>query len=140
MIFSEAERNYLKTQQLGRMATVSRDGAPEVKAIGFTFDPETGTIDTGGPGLSSTKRWRNLQHNPLVSFIVDDMTPDEPGEVAPGWGRGVEIRGRVELLDDHEPPMAPDFFSREVIRIHPTRVVSWHLDAARPEIAARDVR
>jgi pyridoxamine 5'-phosphate oxidase family protein len=62
--------------------------------------------------------------------VVDDMTPDEPSAVKPGGGRGVEIRGHAELIADHEPPAYgdPSFFSNEVIRIHPRRVLSWHLD------------
>ncbi len=106
--------------------------------MGFRLGDD-GTIDIGGPELSASQKWRNAEADPRVAFVVDDMTPDEPGEVKPGWGRGVEIRGRAEVLTGQEPPLAPDFFSREIIRIHPRRVVSWHIDPDRPALNARDI-
>ncbi|HVW41621.1 MAG TPA: PPOX class F420-dependent oxidoreductase [Amycolatopsis sp.] len=126
MVFKDYEIAYLRTQQLGRLGTIGPDG-PQVRPTGF-FLNEDGTIDIGGPENAKSQKWRNLVRNPAVSFVVDDMTPDEPGAVRPGWGRGVEIRGQAELLTDHEPPYGGGFFSREVIRIHPRRVNSWHLD------------
>ncbi|MDF3291200.1 MULTISPECIES: PPOX class F420-dependent oxidoreductase [Streptomyces] len=128
MVFTEAERAYLAGQGLGRLATVGRDGGPQVRPVGFRCNTD-GTVDIGGPRLSSSQKWRNAQANPHVAFVVDDMTPDEPGAVKPGWGRGVEIRGRAELLTGVEPPLAPDFFSDEIIRVHPERVISWHINS-----------
>lgn len=132
MIFTEREADYLNSQRIGRLATVGAGDAPQVRPLGFTLN-EDGTIDIGGPRLSKSLKWRNIQQNPAVSFVVDDMTPDRPGEVKPGWGRGVEIRGHAELLTGHEPPPNgdPAFFSDEIIRIHPRRIVSWHLDPER---------
>lgn len=126
MVFTDNEIAYLRTQQLGRLGTIGPDG-PQVRPTGF-FLNDDGTIDIGGPANGTSQKWRNLEKNPAVSFVVDDMTPDEPGAVRPGWGRGIEIRGKAELLTDHEPPYGGSFFSREVIRIHPQRVNSWHLD------------
>ncbi|MQA08504.1 MAG: PPOX class F420-dependent oxidoreductase [Pseudonocardiaceae bacterium] len=140
MTFTDAERAYLTSQHIGRLATVGPDGMPQVRPVGFRFDPERGTIDIGGPRLSSSQKWRNLLADPRAALVVDDMTPkDEPGAVKPGWGRGVEIRGPAELLTDHEPPHGHGFFSNEVIRIHPQRVISWHIDAARPDVQGRNV-
>ena len=127
MVFTGYEVAYLRTQQLGRLGTIGPDG-PQVRPTGFALNDD-GTIDIAGPDNANSQKWRNLEKNPAVSFVVDDMTPDEPGAVRPGWGRGIEIRGRAELLTDHEPPYGGSHFSREVIRIHPHRVNSWHLDA-----------
>ncbi|HJQ46052.1 MAG TPA: PPOX class F420-dependent oxidoreductase [Amycolatopsis sp.] len=126
MIFTERELVYLRSQHLGRLGTIGPAG-PQVRPTGFVLNDD-GTIDIGGPENAKSQKWRNLQKNPAVSFLVDDMTPDEPGEVRPGWGRGIEIRGHAELLTDHDPPYGGSWFSREVIRIHPRRVNSWHLD------------
>jgi pyridoxamine 5'-phosphate oxidase family protein len=128
MVFTDKEFAYLKTQGLGRLATIGPDGVPQVRPLGFRVNDD-GTIDLGGPALSASQKWRNLEAHPELSFVVDDMTPDEPGEVKPGWGRGVEIRGHAELITDHAPPFGTGFFSNEVIRIHPRRILSWHLDA-----------
>ncbi|GCE01920.1 PPOX class F420-dependent oxidoreductase [Embleya hyalina] len=125
--YTKIERAYLIGQSLGRLATVGPQGAPHVRPVGFRLNDD-GTIDIGGPNLSNSQRWRNVERNPGVSFVVDDMTPDEPGAYRPGWGRGVEVRGRVELLRDHEPPLPLDFFSNEVMRIHPERIMGWNLE------------
>jgi pyridoxamine 5'-phosphate oxidase family protein len=51
-----------------------------------------------------------------------------------GIGRGVHLRGWAEALIGEEPPgIAPrEFFSQEVIRIHPERALGWHIDPERP--------
>lgn len=126
-IFTGAERDYLGGQGLGRLATVGADGVPQVRPVGFRVNDD-GTIDIGGPNLRSSQKARNIAVRPMVSFVVDDMTPDEPGAVKPGWGRGVEVRGRAELITLDAPIAAPDFFSNDTIRIYPERVNSWHLD------------
>ncbi|MEU4550393.1 PPOX class F420-dependent oxidoreductase [Nonomuraea dietziae] len=134
-IFTDAERDYLHTQLLGRLATIGPDGTPHLRPLGFRLNSD-GTIDLGGPWVARTQRYRNVQKNPRVSFIVDDMTPDGPEAIKPGMGRGVEIRGRAETLCVDDPPAhsAPD-----IIRVHPERVLSWHIDPAEPDGSSRDV-
>lgn len=137
MTFTAAERTYLTSQSLGRLATVTADGRPQLVPVGFRVNDD-GTIDIGGPSPSA-QRYRNVRGNPNVSLVVDDMTPDDPAEVKPGWGRGVEIRGVGEILDVDTPPVAPDWFAHTIIRIHPRRIRSWHIDPANPDGVARDV-
>ena len=43
--------------------------------------------------------------------------------------RGIEIRGTAEALTDAEPPLP--YFSREIIRISPNKIISWGLDGPR---------
>ena len=138
MTFTDAERAYLSAQPLGRLATVGADGTPAVRPLGFRLN-EDGTIDTGGPDLRATLRCRNVVARPRVSFVVDDMTPARPDAVKPGMGRGVEVRGWVEITEVEVPPVAPEWFGREVMRIHPRRVLSWHIDPDRPDGESRDV-
>ncbi|WP_034485290.1 PPOX class F420-dependent oxidoreductase [Actinomadura oligospora] len=136
--FSESERAYLATQRLGRLATVAPDGTPSVRPVGFRLN-EDGTIDIGGPDNAASFKYRNAKAHPAVSFLVDDMTsPDDPDAVRPGWGRGVEIRGRAEPIKG-EMHIGKGFFSDDLIRIHPTRVVSWHIDPDAPNGSARPV-
>ncbi|MET9624030.1 PPOX class F420-dependent oxidoreductase [Streptomyces sp. NPDC006464] len=117
--FSDAERAYLGTQRLGRMATVDGEGRPQANPVGF-FPQEDGTVLVGGMAMGKSKKWRNLQGNPQVALVVDDLASVRPWRV-----RGVEIRGEAELLvGPHE--LGPHF-SEEVIRIHPLRVHSWGL-------------
>ena len=138
MTLTPAERAYLSGQMLGRLATVDPRGAPQVRPLGFRLNADD-TIDLGGPTMTSTQRYRNVLGNPLVSFVVDDMTPDEPGAVKPGMGRGVEVRGRAEATTVEVPPVNARWFSNDIIRIHPVRVVSWHIDPERPDGEARSV-
>ena len=67
------------------------------------------------------------------------MTPDEPGAIKPGMGRGIEIRGVAQLLTVNEPPVNPACFSHDIIRIHPQRIVSWRIDPFNPDGEARDI-
>jgi pyridoxamine 5'-phosphate oxidase family protein len=138
MIFTEAERAYLAHQPLGRLATVDGDGTPAVRPLGFRLN-EDGTIDTGAPALRSTLRYRNVTARPKVGFVVDDMTPDEPGAIKPGMGRGVEVRGWVEITEVAVPPVAPEWFGHEILRLHPTRVLSWHIDPDNPDGESRTI-
>ncbi|WP_405015039.1 PPOX class F420-dependent oxidoreductase [Kitasatospora sp. NBC_01539] len=137
MVFTPEELHYLAGQRLGRLATVGPGGEPQVRPVGFRLN-EDGTVDIGGPKMTASRKYRNVVRVPHVSFLVDDMTSaDDPDAVAPGWGRGVEIRGHVELLTVEVPPVAPGFFSHEIIRVHPDRIISWNL--AEKGSTARDI-
>ncbi|MGP4008392.1 PPOX class F420-dependent oxidoreductase [Streptomyces sp. 4N124] len=120
--FTEAERAYLKTQRLGRLATVDPHGQPQANPVGI-FPQDDGTILIGGRAMGSTKKWRNLQKNPKVALVVDDMISARPWRV-----RGVDIRGEAELLVG--PHDLGPHFSEEVIRIVPRRIHSWGLEEA----------
>lgn len=103
--------------------------------MGFRLNAD-GSIDIGGPDMARSRKYLNARDRPDVSVLVDDLAPaDDP--VAGGWGRGVEIRGRAEVLAVDVPPVAPDRFSRDIIRVRPRRVVTWNLEA--PGSAARTV-
>jgi pyridoxamine 5'-phosphate oxidase family protein len=118
--FSEAERAYLRSQRLGRLATVDPQGQPQANPVGF-FPQDDGTILVGGYQMGRSKKWRNLQKNPKVALVVDDIVSLRPWKV-----RGLDIRGEAELLvGAHE--LGPHF-SEEVIRIHPRRIHSWGLE------------
>jgi pyridoxamine 5'-phosphate oxidase family protein len=127
------ESAYLAAHQLGRLATIGPDGSPHVVPVSYRFNPDA-TIDIGGPNLGTSQKYRNAQREPRVAFVVDDTTPDDEPIFRPKVGRGIHIRGRAEALADHDPPglASPGLFSREIIRIHPEQVVSWHIDPSRP--------
>ncbi|HEU4946887.1 MAG TPA: PPOX class F420-dependent oxidoreductase [Kribbella sp.] len=119
-IFSAAELAYLAEQKLGRLATKVPDGTLQNNPVGYFVDAERGLIDIGGHGMGATRKFGNVQADPQVSLVVDDLSTEH------GWVvRGIEIRGRAEAIADVEPP-APGY-SREIIRIHPERIRSWGL-------------
>ncbi|MFB4264591.1 PPOX class F420-dependent oxidoreductase [Nonomuraea sp. GTA35] len=122
MIFTSAELDYLSGQRLGRLATVAPDGQVQNNPVGFFV--QDGTIVIGGQALGASKKFRNIQRGSTVSFVVDDLASVDP------WvARGIEIRGTAVALTDAEPPVP--FFSREVIRLAPSKIISWGLDGTR---------
>jgi pyridoxamine 5'-phosphate oxidase family protein len=115
--FTAAEIEYLAGQRLGRLATVGPDGAPHVVPVGFRYNPETDTIDIGGHNMGRSKKWRDIGREPRVAFVVDDVLP-------PWRPRLIEIRGRATRLGVGGAGMVPGF-ADELIRIAPSRIVSW---------------
>ena len=120
-VFTPTEIDYLKDQRLGRLATVGLDGGPHVVPVGFRYNPEEDTIDIGGHGFAKSKKFRDVQHEPRVAFVVDDLESVNPWKV-----RGIEIRGRAEILEAGQT-IRPNF-DPEMIRIRPERVASWGMD------------
>ena len=131
MTLTDSELAYLSTQRLGRLATVAPDGSPQNNPVGFHYNPRTETIDIYGLNMGATRKFRNVRSNPNVALVVDDLASVEPWQV-----RGVEIRGNAEALTGEAPPTAS--LSREIIRIHPRRVISWNIDPDQPDRSARD--
>jgi pyridoxamine 5'-phosphate oxidase family protein len=82
--FTQKEIEYLRGQPLGRLATVGPDGSPHIVPVGFRLDPEAETIQIGGHGLSSSKKWRDLHTNPQTAIAVDDLASVDP-LFGPGW-------------------------------------------------------
>jgi len=122
---TEAERAYLQSQPLARLATVDGAGAPQNNPVGVFLDEETGDIIIGGHAMGASRKFRNVQRNGQVALVIDDLVSRDPWTV-----RGLEIRGTAVALEDVDPPVP--FMSREVIRITPTWVTSWGVDPEAP--------
>lgn len=118
--FTRAEIEYMNGQQLGRLATVNREGEPHVVPTGFRYNPELDTIDIGGHNLAASKKFRDAARTGKAAFVVDDVLP-------PWQARGIEVRGRAEVFSEGGEGVNPDF-DAELIRIHPSRIVGWGID------------
>jgi pyridoxamine 5'-phosphate oxidase family protein len=129
--FSEEELKYLRTQRLGRLATVNERGEPQVAAVGFRYNPELDTIDIGGRDMANTQKFRNIARNGLVSFLVDDVLP-------PWKTRSLEIRGSAEALPEGGQTVA-SFMSPALIRITPRRIIFWDATNDPPTGSRRNV-
>ena len=46
--FTDIELEYLKTQRLGRLATVNKNGEPQIAPVTFRYNAELDAIDIGG--------------------------------------------------------------------------------------------
>jgi pyridoxamine 5'-phosphate oxidase family protein len=133
MTFTEAEVQFLERQSRGHFATVGPTGIPQIKPLGFAYNPVLGSIDLTGFNMAASAKYRNVQHNPKVAFVVDEVTQE-------GSMEGVhflEVRGVAETaLGAHDPQghLAP-----EIIRVHPRRIVSFNVDPEHPGFDARDI-
>jgi pyridoxamine 5'-phosphate oxidase family protein len=121
--FTQAEIDYLQSQRLGRLATVGPDGQPHVVPVGFRYNPELDTIDIGGHDFAKRKKYRDVQRNPRVAFVVDDLA-----SVSPWRPRMLEIRGTAEVLGSGGEQVIPGF-DREMFRIRPHRIVSIGIES-----------
>ncbi len=94
------ELEFLRSQRLGRFATVGPSGWPHVVPVMYTMNDD-GSLDFDVDGV----KLRNLNAEPRAAMVVDAMGPR----------RGVAIQGRVSLI-------AP-----ERARLDPVRHFSWGL-------------
>jgi pyridoxamine 5'-phosphate oxidase family protein len=100
MLFTPNEIEFLRSQRIGRFATVSPTGWPHVMPVMYSVDDE-GALEFDVDGV----KLRNLQAEPRAAMVVDAMGPK----------RGVSIQGRASLI-------AP-----ERARLDPVRKFSWGL-------------
>ena len=94
MTFKPHEIDFLRQADLGRLATVQRDGTPQNSPVGFAYNDQLGTIDIAGYRMSQSQKFRNIAHNNKVAFVVDDITSRDPWRV-----RCLEIRGTAEQAE-----------------------------------------
>jgi len=118
--FTEKEIEYLQGQRLGRLATVNETGEPHVVPTSFRHNTELDTIDIGGLNIAATKKYRDAAKQGRAALVVDDVLP-------PWQPRGIEIRGRAEVVPTGGKEIM-EHFAPEIIRIYPTRIISWGLE------------
>ena len=91
-MFSEQEIAYLKTQPLARIATVSKEWQTDVAPVCFDFDGAyfyVGRVEN----LSKTHKFKNVQDNPKVALVIDDLESLEPFRP-----RGIKIHGLADIV------------------------------------------
>jgi len=134
-IFSQKELEYLREQQVGRLATVSRDQFPHVTPVAYATDGERLYLNI----KYDSKKARNIRENPRVSFVVDDFLSWEKI-------RGVLVSGKAELISrgklhqigrdliyqkypkyQESYPIEEGGWSEYILVITPTKVISWGL-------------
>jgi pyridoxamine 5'-phosphate oxidase family protein len=116
-VFTKTELAYLDGgRQLGRIATVGRDGTPHVVPVGWIYNAARDTIDIGGRELQKTKKFRDVTRTGRAAIVIDDIESVDPWRT-----RAIEVRGAGEAIPLPTP----------LIRIHPERIVSWGLGEGR---------
>lgn len=122
-VFTGKEVEYLRSQKLGRLATVDADGELHVVPVGFHYDETDGTIVIGGPILRQTRKYRDAVERKIVAFVVDDVPP-------PWQPRGIEVRGEAHASNEGGRMIHPEF-PPECLRITPQKILSWGVDGPR---------
>jgi pyridoxamine 5'-phosphate oxidase family protein len=133
-IFTSKEIEYLQSQRLGRLATVNPAGKPQVTPVGFHYNPELDVIEIGGHAVSQTQKFRNIQKNPYVAFVIDDVLP-------PWRPRGIEIRGTAQTLLTGGKAVFGQRYEADdaLIRITPEQIIGWGLEDGAREANNRKV-
>ena len=122
--FTSAEVEYLRSQPLMRFASASLDGRPDVAPVVFELDGDD--ILTAGFNITHTVRYRNIQSNPRVSVVVDDLASVNP------WSpRGIKIIGTAMIEESDGSPR---------FRISPTVIISWAINDTTPGIPKMERR
>ncbi|MFF1615571.1 PPOX class F420-dependent oxidoreductase [Amycolatopsis sp. NPDC058278] len=98
-MFTDKETRYLADQPLCRVATARPEGTLQVSPIGFTYNPDTQTIDLMGLNLRKSRRFRNVADNGRIALVIDDVPSTNPWRV-----RSLEIRGHADALTNVETP------------------------------------
>jgi pyridoxamine 5'-phosphate oxidase family protein len=98
--FSDAELEFLRSQRIGRFATVGPTGWPHVVPVMYAVD-DSGSLEFDVDGV----KLRNLTAGPRSAMVVDAMGPK----------RGVSIQGFARLV------------SPDRARLEPVRKFSWGL-------------
>jgi len=123
-VFTVPELDYLTSQPLMRFASASASGRPDVAPVVFEIDGSD--IVTAGFDITHTVRYKNIQLNPRVSVVVDDLASVNP------WSpRGIKIIGTAVIEDVDGSPR---------FRISPEVIVSWAINDTTPGIPKMERR
>jgi pyridoxamine 5'-phosphate oxidase family protein len=81
--FTSSELDFLRSQRIGRLATVGTTGWPHVVPVMYSLEA-SGAFEFDVDGV----KLRNLTAEPRAAMVVDAMGPK----------RGVAVQGRAELI------------------------------------------
>ena len=131
-MLSGAERRFVESMRVARLATADANGAPHVVPVCYALlgDHLYVTIDEKPKrsDVRAMKRLRNIAENPRVAVVIDRYDED--------WSRlaWVMLRGRAEILDDGDEHDHAQAGLRErypqyrTMRIEPLPVIALRID------------
>ena len=131
-MLSGAERRFVESMRIARLATADANGAPHVVPVCYALagDNLYVTIDEKPKrsDVRAMKRLRNIVQNPEVAVVVDRYDED--------WSRlaWVMLRGRAEILDagdEHDRAQAAlreRYPQYRAMRIEPLPVIALRID------------
>ena len=127
--FTAKEAAFLKSNEVCRLATASKDAKPQVTPVMYAMDGAAFVIavDYG------TKKLKNVEVNPNVALVVDRLRPTRAVTVEGTCRvheRGAEYRRLLQLL-----MVRFEFYRKNpwgegespIFRVTPQKAVSWGL-------------
>jgi len=86
--FTKTEERFLKSNEIGRLATISSNGSPHVVPVSYLFDDNAFLIAVD----YDTRKLRNLRRNSRTALVVDTLRPN----------RGILVQGIAKLVERGE--------------------------------------
>jgi len=128
-LFTEKENEYIRSQRLARIATVSSVSSsdissiqPDVVPVGFDFDGEYFYV--GGINILKSTKYKNILTNNKVALVIDDLKTINPWDP-----RGIRIYGTADTVDRKEGYMSnTNHPQSRYIRIKPAKKWSWGIE------------
>jgi PPOX class probable F420-dependent enzyme len=125
--FTPKEEAFLKSSELCRLATASKDGRPQVTPVMYALDG-IGFVIAVDYG---TKKLKNVRENPSVALVVDRLRPTKAVAVegtCKVYERGAEYLRLLDLLMTRF-----EFYRKNpwgegespILRVTPEKAVSW---------------
>jgi PPOX class probable F420-dependent enzyme len=125
--FTAKEEVFLRSNEICRIATVSKDGRPQVTPVMYALDG-TGFVIAVDYG---TKKLKNVRENPNVALVVDKVRPTRAVTVegtCEVHERGAEYLRLLDLLMTRF-----EFYRKNpwgegespILRVTPNKAVSW---------------
>jgi uncharacterized protein len=124
---SKRQVDFLKSHELCRLATASKEGRPHVVPVIYAMDGQDIIIAVD----YATRKLKNLRENREVALVVDDYNPN----------RGVMVEGRCEILERGKEYLRLlqvlydrfEFYRRNpwkegespILKVHPSKAVLW---------------
>jgi len=127
--FTAKEAAFLKSNEVCRLATASKDAKPQVTPVMYAMDGAAFVIAVD----YRTKKLKNVKVNPNVALVVDRLSPTRAVTVegtCQVHERGAEYRRLLQLL-----MVRFEFYRKNpwgegespILRVTPQKAVSWGL-------------
>lgn len=125
-MFTAGEEEFLRSQWICRLATLSHEGWPHNVPVGYSFDGESFYISSD----PEARKVRNIRSNPRVCLVVD-VVEGKKGVMIQGEATviesGEEFEKAMELMERQRGWKRSRPGEQVVIKVKPARKTSWRI-------------
>lgn len=119
MSFTDDEIAYLRSQPLGRLATLGPAEQPDAVPVSFEFDGVDFWVGGSGATVLRTRKFQNIvAERRKVALVVDDLVSFDPF-----IARGIRVYGVAGGPVERVGMVGPGFY----LRITPAESWSWNM-------------